>query len=133
MRAVAGKEPGERTSTKAAENLDDCVPEMVERRDSGRAKRRTTIGFGAEASLHAVEPSHSGRAHDGDRHDPVCDAPVPWARRRIEHIGQTSPQAAGAQPAEDFQEEMLGPLLLSLAERKGPSGKGTNSSTSSKT
>ncbi|MCG5052198.1 MAG: hypothetical protein KA712_04495 [Myxococcales bacterium] len=55
-------------------------------------------------------------------------APVPRVRRRIEHVGQTGPQVAGDQPAEQLQKEMLGALLLGLGKGEAPSGEGTDGS-----
>jgi hypothetical protein len=56
----------------------------------------------------------------------VREAPVPRVRRRIEDVGQTGPQVAGDQPAEQLQWKMLGPLLLGPGEGEAPSGEGAD-------
>lgn len=128
MRAVTAEEPGQRAGTEPAEDLEDRLPETLEGRGGGRAKRRTTIGFSTKPELSAIQPANSGAAHSHDRSDPVRKAPVPRVRRRIEHVGQTGPLVASDQPADQLQKEMLGTLLLGLAEGEAPSGKGTDGS-----
>jgi hypothetical protein len=128
VRAVTAEEPGQRAGTKPAEDLEDRLPETLQGRGGGRAKRRTTIGFSAKPDLSTIEPANGRAAHSRDRRDPVRDTPVPRVHRRIEHVGQTGPQVAGDQPAKDLQEEMLGALLLGLGEGEAPSGEGADSS-----
>lgn len=104
MRAVTAEEPGQRAGTKPAEDLEDRLPETLQGRGGGRAKRRTTIGFSAKPDLSTIEPANGRAAHSRDRRDP------------------------GDQPAKDLQEEMLGALLLGLGEGEAPSDEGADSS-----
>jgi hypothetical protein len=123
VRAITAAQPGQRASTKPAQNLEDRLQETLEGRGGGRARRRTTIGCSAKPDLSTLQPANGGAARSRERREPVREAPVPRVRRRIEHVGQTGPQGAGNQ----FQKEMLGALLLGLGEGEAPSGEGTDS------
>lgn len=100
MRAVTAEEPGQRAGTKPAKDFEDRVPETLQGRGGGRAKRRTTIGFSAKPDLSIIEPATGGAAHSRDGRDPVGETPEPGVGRRIEDVGQTGPQVTGDQPAE---------------------------------
>jgi hypothetical protein len=115
--SVPGEKPGQRTCAEPAEELDDRLPEAIQRRDRGLSERGATLGFRAQPTLPAIE-SHCA-CPTGGRYgnESVGEAAMPGMERRIEHVRQPRARDARERTAEHLDEGVFRALGPSPVER----------------
>jgi hypothetical protein len=107
VRAIAGEQSCNGTSTETTEELDDCVPEPLQRRLNRGTERGSPLCLGAELPLPSIQGARRRAPHRQDGDDTMRKAPVAGVERWIEHIRQSRTKIAGHEATQQLEGHAL--------------------------